>query len=115
VARNAWLAAKPGRVVVMSTAAGGEGLNLQEANWLIFMDRPWSMITNLQAEGRVDRYGQKKLIRYVDLTAIDTLDEQVRDVLQSKLYMHDLLFASSVISKRAARRSSDSKADLTRD
>lgn len=90
--------------VVVSTSAGGTGLNLQGANWQFYLDRDWSLIKNIQAEGRVRRPGQTKTVHIIDLAYKDTVDQVVREVVARKEPVHNLTFASEVIHRRKMQR-----------
>src|SRR5690606_10609607 len=49
--------------VLISTDAGGEGLNLQFCHIVINYDLPWNPMRIEQRIGRVDRIGQKKIVK----------------------------------------------------
>lgn len=53
------------RVILVSTRAGGVGLNLTMANKVFLMDPAWNPATDSQALSRVHRIGQKKPVSYV--------------------------------------------------
>lgn len=51
------------KVMLLSLAAGGVGLNLVGANYLFFMDLHWNPQLEQQAQDRIYRYGQKKDVK----------------------------------------------------
>ena len=53
--------------VLVSTDAGGEGINLQFAHVVVNWDLPWSPTRLEQRIGRVDRIGQKRVVRAFNL------------------------------------------------
>lgn len=67
------------------TAAAGEGITLTAARKLVFLQRSWSMVQNLQAEDRIHRYGQEAdEVEIIDILAEDTVDERIYDVFVTK-------------------------------
>jgi superfamily II DNA/RNA helicase len=71
--------------VLISTDAGGEGLNLQFANIVINYDLPWNPMKIEQRIGRVDRIGQEKDVLVFNFLLRDTVENRVRKVLEEKL------------------------------
>ncbi|HHY35077.1 MAG TPA: DEAD/DEAH box helicase family protein [Firmicutes bacterium] len=76
--------AGPARVLV-STDAGGEGLNLQFCHVVINYDLPWNPMRLEQRIGRVDRIGQEHVVRALNFVLQDTVEYRVQEVLQEKL------------------------------
>ncbi len=71
--------------MLISTDAGGEGLNLQFCHVVVNFDLPWNPMKLEQRIGRVDRIGQTHVVRAVNFALRDTVEYRVRDVLESKL------------------------------
>ncbi len=71
--------------VLVSTDAGGEGLNLQFAHIIINYDIPWNPMRLEQRIGRVDRIGQPKTVRAVNFVFEESVEFRVREVLEQKL------------------------------
>ena len=71
--------------ILLSTDAGGEGLNLQCAHLAINYDLPWSPIKIEQRIGRVDRIGQTRPVRAFNVVIADSVDHRVQQVLEAKL------------------------------
>ncbi|NQV32392.1 MAG: DEAD/DEAH box helicase [Phycisphaeraceae bacterium] len=71
--------------VMISTDAGGEGLNLQFAHVIINYDIPWNPMRLEQRIGRVDRIGQPKTVRAINFLFEDSVEFRVRQVLEEKL------------------------------
>jgi superfamily II DNA or RNA helicase len=71
--------------ILISTDAGGEGLNLQFCHVVINYDLPWNPMRLEQRIGRVDRIGQSKVVRALNLVLEDTIECRVREVLEEKL------------------------------
>jgi superfamily II DNA or RNA helicase len=71
--------------VLVSTDAGGEGLNLQFAHVIINYDIPWNPMRLEQRIGRVDRIGQPKTVQAINFVFEDSVEFRVREVLEEKL------------------------------
>nr|WP_188118196.1 helicase-related protein [Pseudomonas fragi] len=71
--------------VLISTDAGGEGLNLQFCHVIVNFDMPWNPMRIEQRIGRVDRIGQHHVVRAINLVLEDTVEYRVRQVLEAKL------------------------------
>ncbi len=71
--------------ILISTDAGGEGLNLQFCHVVINFDLPWNPMKLEQRIGRVDRIGQGKVVRAINFALDGTVELRVREVLEDKL------------------------------
>lgn len=71
--------------VLISTDAGGEGLNLQFCHVIVNFDMPWNPMRIEQRIGRVDRIGQKHVVRALNFVLEDTVEYRIRQVLEEKL------------------------------
>ena len=71
--------------VLISTDAGGEGVNLQFCHVVFNYDLPWNPMKVEQRIGRVDRIGQSRDVEAVNLVVGGTAEERVQDVLMTKL------------------------------
>ena len=76
--------AKRARILI-STDAGGEGLNLQFCHVVINYDIPWNPMRLEQRIGRVDRIGQTHPVRAINLVLEDSVEHRVLEVLEKKL------------------------------
>lgn len=76
--------AKDARILI-STDAGGEGLNLQFCHVVINYDIPWNPMRLEQRIGRVDRIGQTHVVRAINFVFEDSVEHRVREVLEEKL------------------------------
>jgi superfamily II DNA/RNA helicase len=70
---------------LVSTDAGGEGLNLQFCHVVINYDIPWNPMRLEQRIGRVDRIGQSRVVRAVNFVFEGSVEKRVREVLEEKL------------------------------
>ncbi len=71
--------------ILISTDAGGEGLNLQFCHVVINYDIPWNPMRLEQRIGRVDRIGQTHTVRAINLVIDDSIEHRVLEVLEEKL------------------------------
>lgn len=71
--------------VLVSTDAGGEGLNLQFASVVINYDLPWNPMKLEQRIGRVDRIGQKHPVHALNFALAESVELRVQEVLEEKL------------------------------
>jgi superfamily II DNA or RNA helicase len=72
--------------IMVSTEAGGEGINLQFCCWLMVnYDIPWNPNRLEQRMGRVHRYGQQHEVHIYNLVAVDTREGRILERLFEKL------------------------------
>ena len=68
--------------ILVSTEAGGEGINLQDAcHVMVNYDLPWNPSRLVQRIGRLYRYGQTKKVFVFNLHANDTFDNNAISLL----------------------------------
>lgn len=72
-------------IFLISTRAGGVGLNLQAADTVIFYDCDWNPQVDLQAEDRCHRLGQDKEVKVFSFLTIDTVEEKLFATRKCKL------------------------------
>ena len=76
----------PEILLLISTDAASEGLNLQEqCRRVIHYELPFNPNRMLQRQGRVDRYGQERPCRFAFLYAKDTYEGEVLSRLFTKI------------------------------
>jgi hypothetical protein len=71
--------------VLVCTAAGREGINLQFARVLFNHDLPWNPMDMEQRIGRIHRYGQAHTAQVYNLVSADTIEGQIFLLLEEKL------------------------------
>lgn len=79
---------------LVSTEAGGEGINLQFCHILVNYDLPWNPMRYEQRIGRVYRYGQDKVVYIYNLKNKDTIEDTVRSYFDQRLH-----YAAQALSK----------------
>lgn len=70
---------------ILSTRAGGLGINLQTADTCILYDSDWNPQQDLQAQDRCHRLGQKKPVNVYRLVSQNTIEEKIVERAQQKL------------------------------
>src|SRR6202043_169628 len=75
----------PGVRFLVSTEAGGEGINLQFCHVCVNYDLPWNPMRVEQRVGRVYRYGQDKVVQVYHLFNKATIEELVQSCFEDRL------------------------------
>ncbi|PVH92788.1 hypothetical protein DM02DRAFT_619713 [Periconia macrospinosa] len=77
----------PYKVMLLSTRAGGLGINLTAAEDVVFLDEDWNPQITLQAEARAHRIGQTKKVTIYKICTQGTVEEQMMGRIRKKLYL----------------------------
>ena len=72
-------------IFLLSTRAGGLGLNLQSADTVIIYDSDWNPHQDLQAQDRAHRIGQKNEVKILRLITTNSVEERILERAQYKL------------------------------
>ncbi|KEG11953.1 putative transcription activator [Trypanosoma grayi] len=72
---------------LLSTRAGGLGINLQAANHVVIYDSDWNPQMDLQAQDRAHRIGQKREVRVYRFVTDGTVEEKIYRRALKKLYL----------------------------
>lgn len=71
---------------LISTEAGGEGINLQRnCHIMINYDLPWNPMRLVQRIGRLYRYGQQNHVVVFNIHSPETVDEQIIDLMYTRI------------------------------
>ena len=73
------------RVFLISLRAGGVGLNLTAADYVILLDPWWNPAVEAQAASRSHRHGQNNPVTVCRLIARDTVEERIMQMQEAKL------------------------------
>ncbi len=80
---------------LVSTEAGGEGIDLQErCAVLVHVDMPWNPMRLHQRVGRLSRYGQTRAVQVFILRNPETVEARIWDLLNEKLARIQHTFSS---------------------
>lgn len=81
-------------IFLLSTRAGGLGINLTAADTVIFYDSDWNPTVDQQAMDRAHRLGQTKQVTVYRLITRDTIEERILLRAKQKGEIHKLVVAS---------------------
>ncbi|MDX2240660.1 MAG: DEAD/DEAH box helicase [Leptolyngbyaceae cyanobacterium bins.302] len=91
-----------GDVFLISLKAGGTGLNLTAADYVIHMDPWWNPAVEDQASDRAHRIGQQRPVTIYRLVAKDTIEDKIVELHQHKRDLADSLLEGSDMSGKIA-------------
>lgn len=77
------------KVFMLSTGAGGAGINLACANKVIIFDSSFNPHQDVQAENRAHRVGQKREVEVIKLVTEHTIEEQIQALGRTKLALDE--------------------------
>lgn len=76
-------------VFLLSTKAGGAGINLACANKVVIFDSSFNPQDDIQAENRAHRVGQTREVEVIRLVTRGTIEEQIHSLGETKLALDD--------------------------
>jgi len=88
-------------VFLLSTRAGGLGLNLTAANTVIIFDSDWNPMMDLQAQDRAHRIGQRSDVSVFRLVTNSPVEEKILSRATEKLNMSELVVEAGQFDKRS--------------
>ena len=75
------------KVMLISTRAGGLGINLASASDVVMLESDWNPQADLQAQARAHRIGQQNPVTIYRLIMQGTVEEQMMGRIRKKLYL----------------------------
>ncbi|XP_078088986.1 chromodomain-helicase-DNA-binding protein 1-like [Mustelus asterias] len=93
-------------VFLLSTRAGGVGMNLTAADTVIFVDSDFNPQNDLQATARAHRIGQKRPVKTIRLIGRDTVEELIYRRAMLKLRLTNTLIEGGQFSMKEGEESS---------
>ena len=84
---------------MLSTRAGGLGLNLVTADTVIIFDSDWNPMMDLQAQDRAHRIGQKKIVSVFRLVTNSPVEEKILSRATEKLNMSEIIVEAGKFDK----------------
>ncbi|KAL3476127.1 SNF2 family N-terminal domain-containing protein [Aspergillus californicus] len=92
---------------LLSTRAGGLGLNLQTADTVIIYDSDWNPHQDLQAQDRAHRIGQKNEVRILRLITSNSIEEKILERAQFKLDMDGKVIQAGKFDNKSTNEERD--------
>src|ERR1700730_19039034 len=92
---------------LLSTRAGGLGLNLQTADTVIIYDSDWNPHQDLQAQDRAHRIGQKNEVRILRLISSNSVEEKILERAKFKLDMDGKVIQAGRVDNKSSETDSD--------
>ena len=92
---------------LLSTRAGGLGLNLQTADTVIIYDSDWNPHQDLQAQDRAHRIGQKNEVRILRLITSNSVEEKILERAQFKLDMDGKVIQAGKFDNKSTNEERD--------
>ena len=94
-------------VFLLSTRAGGLGINLATADTVVLFDSDWNPQVDLQAQDRAHRIGQKKPVTVFRLITEDTIEEKIVERAMVKLKLDAVVVQQGRLANKHNRLSKD--------
>ena len=102
-------------VFMLSTRAGGLGINLATADVVIIYDSDWNPQMDLQAMDRAHRIGQKKQVRVFRFVTENTVDEKIVERAEVKLRLDKLVIQQGrLMDNKSAQLNKDEMLNIIR-
>ncbi|KAG1150914.1 hypothetical protein G6F37_004421 [Rhizopus arrhizus] len=91
-------------IFLLSTRAGGTGLNLQTADTVILFDSDWNPHQDLQAQGRAHRIGQTQPVHIYRFVTSNSIEEKILEVAQHKLSIDGKVIQAGKFDNRSTEK-----------
>ena len=99
---------------MLSTRAGGLGINLYTADVVILYDSDWNPQMDLQAMDRAHRIGQKKQVRVFRFVTEGSVEEKIVERAQRKLYLDAVVIQQGRLMQQNQNLSKEELATMVR-
>ncbi|XP_059142940.1 transcription activator BRG1-like isoform X3 [Physella acuta] len=88
-------------IFLLSTRAGGLGLNLQTADTVVIFDSDWNPHQDLQAQDRAHRIGQKNEVRVLRLMTVNSVEERIQAAARYKLNVDSKVIQAGMFDNKS--------------
>ncbi|KDD74163.1 SNF2 family domain-containing protein, partial [Helicosporidium sp. ATCC 50920] len=99
----------PDFIFLLSTRAGGLGINLATADTVVIFDSDWNPQNDLQAMSRAHRIGQKGAVAIYRFVTAATVEESILERAKSKMMLDDVVIQRMDTSGRTVLQPDKSK------
>lgn len=89
-------------VFLLSTRAGGLGLNLQSADTVVIFDSDWNPHQDLQAQDRAHRIGQQNEVRVLRLCTVNSVEEKILAAAKYKLNVDQKVIQAGMFDQKSS-------------
>jgi SNF2 family DNA or RNA helicase len=96
-------------IFLLSTRAGGLGLNLATADTVIIFDSDWNPQMDEQASARAHRIGQKNEVRILRLISSGTIEEKILSSAQDKMAVTGMVVDAGRFNKSKNSKSQEAE------
>jgi ATP-dependent helicase STH1/SNF2 len=87
-------------IMVLSTKAGGLGLNLQSADTVILFDSDWNPQNDMQAMARSHRIGQREQVIILRLITSATIEEKILSTAHEKIDKEAMVIQAGMFNNK---------------
>lgn len=91
-------------VFLLSTRAGGLGINLMTADTVIIFDSDWNPQADLQAMARAHRIGQKKHVSVYRFVSKDTVEEEILERARKKMILEYAIISLGMTDPNGSKK-----------
>jgi len=99
---------------LLSTRAGGLGINLATANIVVLYDSDWNPQVDLQAQDRAHRIGQTKPVTVYRLVTEDTIEEKIVERAETKLRLDAVVIQQGRLADQSKALTKTQLLDIVR-
>ncbi|KAL7999500.1 putative SANT/Myb domain, Homeobox-like domain superfamily, High mobility group box [Plasmopara halstedii] len=99
---------------LLSTRAGGLGINLYTADVVILYDSDWNPQADLQAQDRAHRIGQKKEVNVYRLVTADSVEEKIIERAQQKLKLDAMVVQQGRLQEKQSKLTKNDMLEMIR-
>ncbi|CCC71430.1 hypothetical protein NCAS_0H01200 [Naumovozyma castellii] len=102
-------------IFLLTTRAGGLGINLTSANIVVLFDSDWNPQADLQAMDRAHRIGQKRQVKVFRLVTDNSVEEKILERATQKLRLDQLVIQQnrSTLKKKKENKKDNKEALLS--